>query len=68
MRTFQDPNKDLHEDLRKIFQINIFKILVKIFQNLSFSYLDLQGSFIFLPRSSRTFHFLSKIFDHLKIS
>ena len=68
MRTFQDPDKDLNEDLWKIFGINIFKILVKIFQDLSFSCQDLQGSFIFLLRSSRTFHFLSKIFDHLKRS
>ena len=66
MRTFQDTDKDLNEDLWKIFGINIFKILVKIFQDLSFSCQDLQGSFIFLPRSSRTFHFLPRSLTILK--
>ena len=45
--------------------LKIFKIVVKIFKDPSFSCQDLQGSLIFLPRSSRIFDFLAKIFEDL---
>ena len=74
MRTFQDPDKDLNEDLWKIFGINIFKILAKIFQDLSFSCQDLQdlsfscrdlqGPFIFFPRSLTVLKDLQKNFEN----
>ena len=43
--------------------MRIFKILVKIFKDPSFSCQDLQGSLIFLPRSSRIFDFSSGSVD-----
>ena len=55
-----------NEDLWKNFGINIFKILVKIFQDLSFSYLDLQGSFIFLLRFQGPFIFFPRSLTILK--
>ena len=68
-RIFNDPTRSLWEPLK------IFKILVNIFKDLSFSRQnlqsscqDLQGSFIFLPRSLRIFHFLAKIFKDLSFS
>ena len=48
--------------------LKIFKILVKIFKDPSFSCQDLQGSLIFFPRSSRIFDFLAKIFKDLQSS
>ena len=44
-KNFKDPLKIFEHSLRTL------KILVKIFENLSFSRQDLQGSFILLPRS-----------------
>ena len=58
-RIFNDPTRSLWEPLK------IFKILVNIFRDISFSCLDLQGSFIFLPRSLRIFHFPVKTFEDL---
>ena len=45
--------------------LKIFKILVKIFKDPSFACQDLQGSFVFSPRSLRVFHFPIKILDDL---
>ena len=69
-RIFNDPTRSLSEPLK------IFKALVQIFKDLSFSCQDLQGCFVFLPGSSRIvkiflkrplriFHFPVKILDDL---
>ena len=60
-RIYNDPTR-LWEPFK------IFKILVKIFRDISFSCQDLQGSSKFLSRSTRIFHFLSKIFKNLSFS
>ena len=69
-RIFKDLTRSSWGPLRILLRIfmRIFKILVKIFKDPSFSCQDLQGSFIFLPRSSRIFHFLAKIFKDLSFS
>ena len=73
-RIFKDPARSSLRPLRILLRIfmrifgksmKIFKILVKIFKDPSFSCQDLQGSLIFLPRSSRIFDFLAKIFEDL---
>ena len=61
-RIFNDPTRSLWEPLK------IFKILVKIFRDISFSCQDLQRSSKFLSRSTRIFHFLAKIFKNLSFS
>ena len=76
-RIFKDPARSSWGPLRILLSIfmrifgkslKIFKILVKIFKDPSFSCQDLQGSLIFFPRSSRIFNFLSKIFKDLWFS
>ena len=69
-RIFKDLTRSSWGPLRILLRIfmRIFKILVKIFKDPSFSCQDLQGSLIFLPRSSRIFDFLAKIFEDLWLS
>ena len=69
-RIFKDLSRSSWGPLRILLRIfmRIFKILVKIFKDPSFSCQDLQGSLIFLPRSSRIFDFLAKIFEDLWLS
>ena len=70
LRIFKDLTRSSWGPLRILLRIfmRIFKILVKIFKDPSFSCQDLQGSLIFLPRSSRIFDFLAKIFEDLWLS